>query len=171
VTAAPKEVIEGYEAALHEAGFIARSIELEACAVARSASVISRSGVEMVIDIGYSRAGIIITKHGLPIFSVTIAGGSQSLDKVLDECKKQYTFWDTRTNKKGKRIERIERVLVTGGTSREFIKPLSDAIGAEAQIANVWQNLFEIDDYIPAIDAGEAQAMATLAGLLLKNKE
>ena len=171
VTAAPKEVIQGYERALSEAGFITRAIELEAYAVARSTSALAGAGVAMVIDIGYSRAGIIITKRGVPIFSITVSGGSQEMNTVLSECKKQYAFWDTRTNVKGKRIERIAQVLVTGGTSSEFIAPLSAAVGREVQPANVWQNLFSSDDHIPEIDAQEAQAMATLAGLLLKNKE
>ena len=177
VTVAPKVVIEGYKQALDKAGFIIKSIELEACAVTRAISLRqsccgkSQGGVEMIVDIGHSRAGIIMVKNSLPIFSITLAGGSQKIDKVLKECKKQYTFWDTRTNNKGKRIERIEKVSITGGKSKDFVKSLSDALGAEVQIANVWQNLFDINEHIPTIDATESQAMATLAGLLLKNKE
>jgi len=62
-------------------------------------------------------------------------------------------------------------VQVTGGTSREFVELLSKALGREVQLAQIWKNLFGIDEYIPMIDAEESLAMATLAGLLLKNKE
>ncbi len=171
VTAAPKDVIDGYVAALYDAGFQPRVVELEAYAVARSIAKADKVGVEMIIDIGYSRAGIIITKHGIPIFSVTIAGGSKNISIVLEECKKQYTFWDTRTNKKGRRIERITNVFVTGGTSSAYISKISEAIGRRVYLANVWQNLFDTDDYIPTIDADKAQSMATLAGLLILNKK
>ncbi len=174
VTVAPRVVIEDYQRVLSEAGFTTRAIELEAYAVARSISAsgtgAAKRGIEMIVDIGYSRAGIMVTKNGLPIFSITIPGGSQAMETVLDECKKQYAFWDTRTNAKGKRIERIMRVLATGGTSRELVAPLGKAIGREVELANVWQNLFSSDNYISAIDARDAQAMATLAGLLLLNK-
>jgi len=172
VTAAPKDVISGYQKAFRESGFIVRAVELEAHAVARSVSRKgSQGGISMIVDIGYSRAGIIITKNSLPIFSITISGGSKEVDTVIAECKKQYTFWDTRTNSKGKRIERITSVQVTGGTSGEFVDLLSNALGKEVQLAQIWGNLFGIDEYIPAINAEDSQAMATLAGLLLKNKE
>ncbi len=172
VTVAPKDVIDKYESVLSSAGFVTRIIELEAHSVARSVSDSHlTSGVEMVIDIGYQRVGIIIIKKGIPIFSITIPGGSKMVSEVINECKKQYTFWDTRTNSKGRRIERIVRVIVCGGAGKEMVSALSDTLKRDVVIANVWQNLFNIDDYIPSIDSVSAQAMATLAGLLLKNKD
>jgi len=91
VTVAPKQVIFGYERALEAAGFKPRSIELEAYAVVRAVieNSVSVSGVEMIVDIGYNRAGIIIAHNGLPIFTITVPGGSKSSTVVLDECKKQ----------------------------------------------------------------------------------
>ncbi len=176
VTVAPIELISGYERVLSRAGFTVLSIELEAYAVARAVSAlgsgsVSNIGVEMVLDIGYERAGIIIVRNGLPIFTVTISGGSKAIDVVIDECKKQYTFWDTRTNHKGHRIERVAGVIVCGGSSKEMIEPLSAALKVDVELANIWQNLFDINNFVPMIDAKEALAMATLAGLLLNNKK
>ncbi len=172
VTVAPKSVINKYERVLSSAGFVTRVIELEAHSVARSVSdSILTIGVEMVVDIGYQRAGIIIIKKGLPIFSITIPGGSKMVAEVIDECKKQYTFWDTRTNSKGRRIERISRVTVCGGAGKEVVESLREVLNRDVAFANVWKNLFNIDDYIPNINSDEAQGMATLAGLLLKNKD
>ena len=172
ITAAPKSVVSSYERALTAAGFTVRGIELEAYAVARA--VIDKhhntNGVDMIVDIGYNRAGIIITRNGLPIFTVTIPGGSKQAQLVIDECKKQYLFWDTRTNKKGHRIERVSGVTVCGGSAVEFARLLRAEIDANIKIANVWQNLFDTEDFIPSIKAKESLAMATLAGLLLNNK-
>jgi hypothetical protein len=124
----------------------------------------------MVVDIGYNRAGIIITSNNLPIFTTTVSGGSKNSKEVIDECKKQYLFWDTRTNQKGRRIERVSGITVCGGSGLEFAKELRSEIDTDIKTANVWQNLFSIDNFIPDIPAKEALAMATLAGLLLNNK-
>jgi Tfp pilus assembly PilM family ATPase len=172
ITVAPKSVVQKYERALYSAGFKPRSIELEAYAVVRSvtSNTTIMGGVEMIVDIGYNRAGIIIARNGLPIFTITIPGGSKSSAEVIDECKKQFLFWDTRTNKKGRRVERVSGVTVCGGSAIEFAKSLRDALTIDVQVANVWQNLFNTEDYIPNIQARESLAMATLAGLLLNNK-
>jgi type IV pilus assembly protein PilM len=174
VTAAPKELIVGYERALAAAGFSVRSIELEAYAVARSVTkntTTASPGVEMIVDVGYSRAGIIIVKNNIPIFSITTPGGGKQIDRVLEECKQQYAFWDTRTNAKGKRVERVSKVTLTGGASKELFSPLGEALGREVEQADIWQNLFDINEHIPSIDATMAQGMSTLAGLLVKNKQ
>ena len=175
VTAAPKKVILGYEKALSSAGFTVRGIELEAYAVVRSVSThhigTPIQGVEMIVDVGYERAGIIIAKNSIPIFSITIAGGSKTIDVVLEECKKQFSFWDTRTNNKGKRIERITKISVCGGSGGQLQEPLQNALQRNVVHADVWQNLFNLDEYIPHIEADRAHSMATLAGLLLQNKQ
>ena len=172
ITAAPKSVVSSYERAIAKAGFTVRGMELEAYPVARAVigKGTSTNGVDMIVDIGYNRAGIIITRNGIPIFTVTIPGGSKKAELVIDECKKQYLFWDTRTNKKGHRIERVSGITVCGGSAVEFAKLLRAEIDADIKMANVWQSLFDIEDFIPNIEAKESLAMATLAGLLLNNK-
>lgn len=172
VTVAPKRLISRYERTLAAAGFTARSIELEAYAVVRAVASLrgSLNSVEMIVDIGYNRAGIIIARNKLPIFTITIPGGSKNNSMVLDECKKQYLFWDTRTNEKGRRIERVSGITICGGSAVEFTKSLKKVIDVDIKIANIWQNLFSIDDFIPKISSKESLAMATLAGLLLNNK-
>ncbi len=172
VSVAPKKVISIYERSLFNAGFKPRSIELEAYAVTRAVTRVGNNlnGVDMIVDIGYNRAGIIIARNGLPIFTITIPGGSKDPDLIIDECKKQFLFWDTRTNKKGRRVERVSGVIVCGGSAKEFVNQLKSVIDADIVVANVWQNLFSTEDYIPNIPAKESLAMATLAGLLLNNK-
>lgn len=171
VTVAPRDIIASYEQVLHDAHFTPRAIELEAYAVARAVSHPEVTGVEMIVDLGFKRAGIIILKNGLPIFTITSHCGSQCPEEVADEARKQYTFWDTRTNEKGKRIERVSQVSLCGGAADlERAALLSDVLGTPVEMANVWQNLFHTDDHIPMIDADEALSMATLAGLLMNNK-
>ncbi len=174
VTAAPRQVVSEYERAVISAGFFPKAIELETYAVARSVSDKTHenaSGIVMIIDMGYSRASIIIAKNGIPIFSITVPGGSKSVSDVVSECKAQYMFWDTRTNSRGKRIDRVKEVLVTGGSGRLILEPLKRELQVDIKLANVWRNLFDTDMYIPAIHEKESHSMATLAGLLLKNKE
>ncbi len=172
VTVAPVNLITTYEQVLNDAGFLVRSIELEAYAISRAAVSNSvRHHTEMIVDVGYERAGVIVVKNGLPIFTATVQGGSKNPQMIIEECKKQYTFWDTRTDSKGRRIERISNVtLCGGGASKNLKELLSNTLGKKVVMANVWQNLFDIDDYIPEIDAKESLSMTTLAGLLLNNK-
>ncbi len=171
VTVAPRAVVEDYHKALNEAGFVTRSLELEAYAITRSVYTCDVAGaVEMIVDVGHTRAGIIIAKSGLPIFSITVKGGKDMLNKVVDECKKQYTFWDTQTNTKGRRVDRIKKVLICGGAAEEILEPLEKRLGVHIAYANVWQHLFDINDFIPDITFHQSLTTATLAGLLLNNK-
>jgi Tfp pilus assembly PilM family ATPase len=173
VTVAPATLIDMYVDAITSAGFLVRSIELEAYAISRA--VVKHNNrshdTEMIIDIGHNRAGIIIAKNGLPIFTNTIQSKSNDHIEIVDECKKQYTFWDTRTDNKGRRIDRVSRIeLCGGGVNTKLEHVLKKQLQAQINMANVWQNLFDINNYVPDISADGSLAMATLAGLLLNNK-
>ena len=60
-------------------------------------------------------------------------------------------------------------MLVTGGGSAAFLPQLNESLGVTARQAQVWQYLFDINEYIPEIHATESHAMATVAGLLARN--
>lgn len=170
VTAAPRKTIESYEAVFKEAGLTPLHMELEAHAIARSVCS-GEDVVEMVVDVGHKRAGIIITKNAIPVFSITMDTGSDNAPAVVEACKTHFTFWDTRTDADGKRIERIERVILAGGgASLEIQDALTRHIPVPIEFANVWQHLFSTSEYIPEVEAKASLSFATLSGLLLNNK-
>lgn len=170
VTVAPQETIQTYESLLTQAGLQPTVLELEAHAIARSVCCACRD-VEMVVDIGHARTAVILTKHSVPIFTATIDAGVDGMDEVVTGCKRHFTFWDTRSDTQGRRVERVARVILCGGGATEpFAQALRQAISAEVLITDVWQHLFSTHEYIPSILQEDSKSMATLAGLLLSNK-
>lgn len=170
VTAAPRQTIESYEHLLSSAGLVPKTLELEAHAITRSVCCMC-SDVEIVVDVGHNRAAVIVAKRAIPIFTATIDGGGQDEATVITGVKKHFTFWDTRSDEKGRRVERVARVLLCGGgASAKLAATLRKELGVAVEPARVWQHLFDTDDYIPSIPAEQSKSMATLAGLLLNNK-
>ena len=90
--------------------------------------------------------------------------------KILsNEIKRHYDFWSSRRDENGFPKEQIKKIYICGGASallglKEF---LTDELNVPVDYANVWQNLFDINDYIPDIEPDKSRQYATAIGLLL----
>ena len=94
-----------------------------------------------------------------------------TLSKLKDEIERHFRYWNNRTDKKGKKVPQIEKVILCGGSSnvvglREY---LSGSLKARAERANVWQNAFSFDDVIPDIVFSQSLGYATAIGLALRS--
>jgi type IV pilus assembly protein PilM len=86
VVAFPRELAEGYVAAFAHAGLSLMSLELEARSIGRA--VTSTTGddpITLLADTGKERTGFAILKHGVPIFTSTVAVGGAQMTKVVME--------------------------------------------------------------------------------------
>ncbi len=89
--------------------------------------------------------------------------------KLVDEIERHYQFWDSRRDEHGERIERIEKIYLCGGAAA-FLG-LAEYMAAELNVpvttANVWQNLFDMNEHVPQLEKPLSWQYATAVGLLL----
>ena len=91
---------------------------------------------------------------------------------LLDELKRHYYFWDSKRNTKGEKISKIDSVVLCGGGAAfaglaEF---LADEMRLPTSVASVWQHMFSLENFVPKITRSASLKLATLIGLLLKEK-
>lgn len=88
---------------------------------------------------------------------------------VKDEIEKRIEYWNGRDI--GNEDRFIAQVVLCGGTANLKGLPeyLSQALSIETVRANVWQRVFDVATYVPAIDQRHAYGYATAIGLGLVN--
>ncbi len=94
---------------------------------------------------------------------------TDAVSKLVKEIERHYQFWDSKRDEHGERIDRIDNIYLCGGAAG--LLGLSEYIAGQLHIpvhsANVWQNMFDLDTYIPPISRERSWQYATAAGLLL----
>ena len=90
---------------------------------------------------------------------------------IKDEILRHFQYWDSQRNNKGERSTPVERVVLVGGTAnlRGFADLVSGAVHREAEIGNIWRNLFSFNEYIPPIARQESVQYATALGLAMRS--
>jgi type IV pilus assembly protein PilM len=81
----PSELAESYVEAFKAAGIMLLSLEIEARSIARAITSTHKDPVTMIVDFGRARTGIAVVKHGIPIFTTTVAVGGDAITKAVEE--------------------------------------------------------------------------------------
>ena len=89
---------------------------------------------------------------------------------LRDEIRKHYTYWNTHTGANEKDREKIDKIILCGGSANLAGLPeyLSADMNVVVEVANVWANTFSLNDFIPDINYRHSLAYATSVGLALK---
>ena len=86
VTVFPRELAESYVAAFSAANIQLLSLEIEARSAARAVSSDrSDEPITLLVDFGRLRSGLAVLKHGVPIFTSTVAVGGETIDRTIME--------------------------------------------------------------------------------------
>lgn len=92
-----------------------------------------------------------------------------SIAILRDELTRHVTFWNSST---GTEIERdsVERVIIAGGNANMvgLAEYLSSTLFLPVVVADVWQNVFSLDHYIPSMSINESLEYAPSIGLAKK---
>ncbi len=91
-----------------------------------------------------------------------------TVSALKDEINRHFIYWNTKdTNKK--KEDKISKIILCGGNASLVGLPefLSLGIDAPVEKAQVWQNAFSYDKYIPSISYEESLSYATAIGLAL----
>ncbi len=90
-------------------------------------------------------------------------------DNVLTEIIKIKNYFNSH---KSKEFKDISHLYVSGGNAatKGFDAFLESALGIDTSFSNVWQNMFDLEKYLPEIDKRRSFKLATVNGLILKDR-
>ncbi len=107
------------------------------------------------------------------IFYMTMLDARKSdLSEIGDEIMKHFIAWHTRKKELGER-KLIEKVILCGDAEDLAKYPgyISSILKTKTELANVWQNIFSINEKIPEMTLEESLKFAAALGLALKEFE
>ncbi|HET8575365.1 MAG TPA: pilus assembly protein PilM, partial [Candidatus Paceibacterota bacterium] len=93
-----------------------------------------------------------------------------------DEISKHFVFWQTHRDEKND-VDKIQKIILTGSESilTGLAQYLSGSLDISVELANVWQNVFDFNEYIPEIGKRDSFQYSAAIGLALpsvsKDKE
>jgi type IV pilus assembly protein PilM len=90
---------------------------------------------------------------------------------VKDELVRHQTYWNSPPEDEPPRRP-IERAIICGGNAnlRGFPEYLEGFLNVPVSIANVWENAFSFDSYVPPMHFAESLEYATAVGLSLRGR-
>lgn len=94
---------------------------------------------------------------------------ASSISILRDELTRHVTFWNSSAGTEIPR-ENVERVVIAGGNANMtgLAEYLSGALFLPVVVADVWQNIFSLDHYIPSMPMNESLEYAPAIGLAKK---
>ena len=112
------------------------------------------------------RGGLVKTKDNGDLFQALMG----TVSALKDEINRYYVYWHTHTSKSGDRVDRIEKIIICGGEANlpGLAEYLSSSLKVRVDTANVWTNVFSVEDSVPEIPFEESLGYATAAGLALR---
>ncbi|MFM7088134.1 MAG: pilus assembly protein PilM [Candidatus Paceibacterota bacterium] len=92
-----------------------------------------------------------------------------SVSILKDEVSKHFVYWHTHEDEDGTRNPPIKKILLCGGDSNlvGLTEYLSVTMKTEVEMANVWVNILDTNQYVPSIDFKHALSFAAALGLAL----
>lgn len=93
-----------------------------------------------------------------------------TMSVIKDELATRMQYWHLRTGADAER--RLQSIILCGGSANLKGLPayLTESLGVSSKRANVWENTFSLDDYIPPIDQRHSYGYATAVGLALASE-
>jgi len=101
------------------------------------------------------------------IFAVLL----NSVSILRDEIVKHFLYWQTHKDEEGKNNPPITKIILCGGDSNllGLADYISVSMKTEVEMANVWINIIDTENYVPEMSFRQALAFATAFGLVLGN--
>ena len=113
--------------------------------------------------------GLLRNTPNKELFSVLL----NTVSILRDEIVKHFLYWHTHKDEDGKNNQPIRKIILCGGDSN--LIGLSDyfsvSMKSQVEMANVWINILDIENYVPDISFRQALSFATAFGLALGDFE
>lgn len=168
VCVVPKKVIEAYFALFTEVGLTVSAFELESQAIARSIIKKGDEASYLILNLEQHKTGFYIATAGAVHFTSTMSITTDALPELSEEISKIY--WHAHGEKKEKNNTKIVKIILCGeGAVKDGVKEyIFNKLGIEVGVANVWENVFVLDQYVPDIAHKDSLGFAAAIGLALK---
>ncbi len=101
------------------------------------------------------------------LFSVLL----NSVSILRDEVVKHFLYWHTHKDTEGKNNPSIKKIILCGGDSNliGLADYFSISMKSSVEMANVWVNIVNTENYVPDINFKQALSFAAALGLALRN--
>lgn len=180
ITAFPKEIIATYTTLLKEIGLIPVSFDSESQSIARA--VIKEGDVNsyLLINMGYSEINLAIVENRTVEYTSSIQYEGELFKQTLDGPEAQslkrkinqllvYWFTNKRDMLNKNEEEKITKAIVTGSLAADpvIINFLEHSLHISVKKGNIWENCFDLNNYIPPLDLEESLKFSTALGLSL----
>ncbi|MES2216695.1 MAG: pilus assembly protein PilM [Patescibacteria group bacterium] len=175
VSVVPQAYILQYMHILERAGMSAIEFEVVPKSIARAAIPHESEKTHLIVHMMKYKTGLYIISDGVVCFTSTVGNGAQAgteadgpayVANLSKEINRVYQYWGSH----GGAESPIQSVLLTGAHAAHFESQLQNIITSAVvpvQTAHVWQNVFNIDKYVPPISQEESLDYAVAAGLAM----
>lgn len=146
------------------------SLESKAEALAHLLIKKGDEGAYMIIELSPKEALVFVVFKGkvLSLSSIDIEGVSSA--DLRDAVIRDFIYWHTVPSESGEEKPKIEKVILCG-SGFDLIKLseyFSVGLKTKTEVADVWANIFETRNTIPAIDFEKSPAFASAIGVALR---
>ena len=130
--------------------------------------------IQKNFNLSFEEAEKIKQKYGLErnaenkeIFSVLL----NSVSVLRDEIVKHFLYWHTHKDEEAKNNPPIKKIILCGGDSNliGLVDYISISMKSPVEIANVWTNIVNTENYIPEMSFKQALSFSSALGLALGN--
>lgn len=178
VTVFPKSVITAYTTLLNELGMIPVTFESESQSNARAVLVAGDMTPYLLIHMGYTKVSLSIVERGvvhytssIPYSSEEIIGdfNGQPAQTLKTKINTLLVYWFTNKHNP-ENEERISNTIITGpyAATPGLVAFLEKHLRINVDIANVWNNCFDINTYVPTMNQETSLKYSTAIGLSLR---
>lgn len=184
VSVTPRDLVNSYLKALQAANLTVVSFEIQAKAIARAVVPHDSPDTQLLVHIMNKKTGLYIVSSGVICFTSTISWGGEQIrgKKIADvsddifslrhEIERVYSYWAQHGHSQTANPSDqpgIKSIIISGhdAVAVSQISHLSPNPKIEICVADVWQNAFSINHYVPKMPFEESLDYTTAAGLAL----
>jgi Tfp pilus assembly PilM family ATPase len=172
VSVVPRTYVEHQISMLRASGIFPVAFEVVPKAIARAVVNERPDHAAMVIHVMNKKTGLYIVSSGVVCFTSTVALDSRQapaapadIASLVREVTRTYTYWMSHSG------VAIDAIILLGRNALALEGSLRSSVaetGLSVSIANVWQNIFDLNRYIPPVPRDESLDFAVAAGLAME---
>ncbi len=176
VMALPNTVVRGYVDVLEQVGLTPLYFEIESYSLSRAVINLDDPRTHLLVHIQKDTTNISIISRNIPRFTSTVHSGSdlgtadtlrQVASWLKEEIGRVKSYWQSH----GSRSAGVPQTVVLcgemmgQGSEKDVI---ASGLDVEVNIANVWENVTNFDDYVPDIPHSKSLKYGTAIGLAIR---
>jgi Tfp pilus assembly PilM family ATPase len=178
VTAVPKNFVELYTQLFEQAGLKPISFEPETHAITRGIIKKGDTSDYLLFNLDSCLSSVAVIEDEIVQYTQTVPVTSNDFKEKFDEqsakilkesINKIIIYWETLAEKKLD-TNKIQTLFLVGDFdgSMDLLHYLSKNLSMNVKFANTWSNCFNLDEYIPQINAVDSLKYSIATGLALK---